>query len=116
MLDYHGKLVRWEDLASGRALVERYGRSGNEIADPKIWQQFASDLALGLVELVATLQPDAIIIGGGIGTHFDKYAHFLRDELKRHESPLVPMPPLIQASKPQEAVIYGCYDYLKQHD
>lgn len=114
MLNYGGKLTRWEDIASGRALVERYGKTGNKIEDPKIWQQFASDLTLGLAELVATLQPDVIIIGGGIGTHFNKYADFLRAELTRHENPMVPMPPLVQANKPQEAVIYGCYDFIRQ--
>lgn len=116
MLDYDGKLTRWEDIASGRALVERYGKTGNEIQDPKIWQQFAKDLSLGLVELIAALQPDVIIIGGGIGTHFNKYADFLKAELKRHETPMVPIPPVIQANKPQEAVIYGCYDYIIQHN
>ena len=116
MLDYNGKLTRWEDIASGRSLVERYGKPGSEIEDPKIWRQFAKDLSLGLVELVAAFQPNVIIIGGGIGTHFNKYAEFLRAELKRHENPMVTMPPLIQADKPQEAVIYGCYDYLIQHN
>ncbi len=114
MLDYHGKLVRWEDIASGRALVDRYGKPGSEIEDPKIWRQFAKDLSLGLVELVAAMQPEVIIIGGGIGTHFDKYGPYLRAELRRHENRMVMMPPVIQAKKPQEAVIYGCYDYLVQ--
>lgn len=115
MLDYEGKLVRWEDIASGRALVERYGQKGSEITNPKIWQKFANDLSLGLVELIAVMQPDVIIIGGGIGTHFHKYADFLRAELKRHENKMVPVPLLIQAKKPEEAVIYGCYEFIKQH-
>jgi len=115
MLDYNGKLTRWEDIASGRALVERYGQTGSQIQDPKIWQQFAKDLSLGLIELVAALQPDVIIIGGGIGTHFNKYAQFLNAELKRHENPMVPIPPIVKANKPEEAVIYGCYDYIKQN-
>lgn len=115
MLEYNGKLVRWEDVASGRALVERYGKKGSEISDPKIWQQFARDLSLGLVELMAAMQPDVIIIGGGIGTHFDKYAEFLREELKRHENKMVPVPPVIKAKRPEEAVIYGCYDFIRQN-
>ena len=114
MLDYHGKLRRWEDIASGRALVARYGKTGAQIDDPKIWRQFARDLSLGLVELVAALQPDVIIIGGGIGTHFHKYGDYLKSELKRHENKMIPMPPTIQADKPEEAVIYGCYDFIRQ--
>lgn len=115
MLDYDGKLVRWEDIASGRSLVERYGKTASQIEDPKVWQQFAKDLSLGLVELVAALQPDVIIIGGSIGTHFTKYSEYLRTELERHSNKMVLMPPVIQATKPQEAVIYGCYDYLHQN-
>ncbi len=115
VLNYNGRLTRWEDIASGRALVERYGKKASEIDDPEIWQQFAKDLSLGLVELVAALQPDVIIIGGGIGTHFNKYADFLRAELKRHENKMVPMPPVIQANKPEEAVIYGCYDFIRHN-
>ncbi len=114
LLDYNGKLVRWEDIASGRALLARYGKKGSEIEDPKIWQQFASDLSLGLIELIAVMQPDVIIIGGGIGTHFNKYEGFLSTELKKHEAPLVPIPPIIQANKPEEAVIYGCYTFIRQ--
>ncbi len=115
LLDYNGKLVRWEDSASGRALVNRYGQRGSEIEDPKIWQQFARDLSLGLVELIAVMQPDVIIIGGGIGTHFNKYSEYLQAELKRHEGPMVPIPPVIQANKPEEAVIYGCYTFIRQN-
>ncbi len=114
LLDYEGKLTRWEDLASGRALVNRYGKKGSEIDDPKVWQQFARDLSLGLVELIAVMQPDVIIIGGGIGTHFNKYGEYLRAELKRHQGPMVPIPPVIQANKPEEAVIYGCYTFIRQ--
>ena len=114
LLDYDGKLVRWEDIASGRSLVARYGKKGSEIDDPMIWQQFAKDLTLGLVELVAVMQPDVIIIGGGIGTHFNKYGNFLIAELKKHEGPMVPIPPVIAADKPEEAVIYGCYTFIRQ--
>lgn len=115
MLDYDGKLVRWEDIASGRSLVERYGKPGSEIDDPKIWLQFAKDLTLGLVELIAVMQPDIIIIGGGLGTHFHKYGGFLRGELLKHQNKMVQIPPVMKAKKPEEAVIYGCYDFIKQN-
>lgn len=114
LLDHEGELVRWEDLASGRALKRRYGKKASEINDPKIWQEYTQDLALGLIELIAVMQPDVIIVGGGVGTHFNKYGELLRAELKRHEAPMVPIPPVIQATKPEEAVIYGCYEYIRQ--
>lgn len=114
LFNYNGELVRWEDIASGRSLVKRYGKKGSEIDDPKIWRQYAKDLSLGLIELIAVFQPDAVIIGGGIGTHFVKYEEFLVSELKRRETTMVKIPLILQADKPEEAVIYGCYTFLRQ--
>ena len=114
LLDHGGQLVRWEDLASGRALKQRYGRKASEINDPRIWQAYTNDLALGLTELIAIMQPEVIIVGGGVGAHFNKYGDFLTAELKRHEGPMVPIPPIVQAKRPEEAVIYGCYVFLRQ--
>lgn len=114
LIDYNGELLRWEDIASGRSLVSRYGKKGSEINDPKIWAQYAKDFALGLIELIAVFQPDAVIVGGGIGTHFNKYGELLQAELKRRETPMVKIPVLIKASRSEEAVIYGCYTFLRQ--
>jgi hypothetical protein len=27
----------------------------------------------------------------------------------------VPIPPLLKAQRPEEAVVYGCYEYIKQN-
>ena len=55
-----------------------------------------------------------IVIGGSVGTYFDRYGKFLEAELKKFETPLVKAPALRGAARPEEAVIYGCYDYAKQ--
>ena len=113
MLEYKGKLVPWESFASGRAIVERYGKKAEAITDKAIWQRIAHDLALGLIQLVAVLQPEVIVIGGSVGAHFDRYGEFLKQAMKSLETPLLPMPPLVGAERPEEAVIYGCYDLAK---
>lgn len=115
VLAHEGKLVKWENFASGRAIVERFGKRAADIDDPVIWKLYAADLAQGLATLIAPFQPDIVIIGGGIGTHFNKYRSFLNEELKKYENNMVTMPPVIQAVKPEEAVIYGCYDFIKQN-
>jgi predicted NBD/HSP70 family sugar kinase len=114
VLEYNGKLTKWEDLASGRALVAKYGKRASEISDPGIWKEFSRGLARGMIELIATLQPDVIIIGGGVGSHFDKFSTYLMAELAKLENEMVKSPPIIQATRPEEAVIYGCYEFIRQ--
>lgn len=115
VLEFGDKLHKWEAIASGRALKNRYGKLASQITDPKIWAEFAKAVALGLNELIDTLTPEVVIIGGGVGAHFEKFAQPLQVELEKLSSPLVPIPPLLKAQRPEEAVIYGCYDFIKQH-
>jgi len=114
LLEHDGKIQKWEALASGKAFKERYGKLAADVDDQKIWKAFSHLIALGLNELLATLQPEAVIIGGGVGAHFEKFQPFLEAELKKASNPLVPIPPLLKAQRPEEAVIYGCYEYIKQ--
>lgn len=114
MLEHKGKLQKWESFASGRAIVARYGKPASELDDPTAWKVLSRDFATGMLTLAAMLQPDVIIIGGGAGSHFDKFGKFLRAELKKYETPLVPIPPVIPAKNPEEAVIYGCYELARQ--
>jgi glucokinase len=115
LMEYRGKHVPWESFASGHALVKKYGVPAKELTDKKDWKQFAYDLSLGFIKLIAMIQPDAIVLGGSVGHYFDQYGKFLRDYLKEHETPLVNIPPFFKASRPDEAVIYGCYDIAKEH-
>ena len=65
------------------------------------------------MELLAIVQPELIIFGGGVGTYLEKFQKYLMEELNSVKNPLVPVPPIIKAKRPEEAVIYGCYEYLK---
>ena len=114
MLEHKGKLVSWESFASGKAILDRYGKLAQDIDDEATWKRIAHDLALGFIELVALFEPEVIVVGGSVGTHFGKYGTFLKAELKKLETPLLPIPPIIGAQRPEEAVVYGCYDLAKQ--
>lgn len=113
VLEHKGKLMRWEHFASGKAIVERFGKRAQDISDDKTWKIIARDIALGLTELIVILQPEAIIIGGGVGSYFERYEQFLIKELHRYETPLVNLPVLQKARRPEEAVVFGCYDAAK---
>lgn len=115
-IPYHGKLANWESFASGRAFYARYHKFGSDIpaSNVAIWKSFAKNLAVGVFELVTVIQPDLIIIGGSMGTHFNKYASHLKAELKKYELPIIKIPKIVEAERPEEAVIYGCYDLARQ--
>ena len=115
LLDFKGKPTPWEKFASGRAIVERYGRFAEDIpkGDP-VWPIMVQDWTRGFLQLTAMLQPDVIVIGGSVGAYFDKYGKLLAAALKKHETPLMTIPPIIQAQRPNECVVYGAYDYAVQ--
>lgn len=112
--EHQGKPTQWEDFASGRAIVAKYGKRASEINDPKTWLTIARNISVGLIELISVIQPEVIVLGGGVGTHFDKYKKPLLNELKKYELPIVPIPPIVKAQNPEEAVIYGCLILAKQ--
>lgn len=111
--EHDGKQMQWEDFASGRAIVATYGKRASEITDEKTWKEIAHNIAIGLLQLIAIIQPEVIILGGGVGTHFAKFRKPLLAELKKYELPITPTPPIFRAQHPEEAVIYGCYHLAK---
>lgn len=113
MVEHKGKLVPWEGFASGHAIVELYGKPARDITDNKTWLAIARNLSVGLLELIALAEPEVIVFGGSVGTYFDRFGDLLAKELKKFETPLLPMPALRAAARPEEAVIYGCYDIAK---
>ena len=115
LLQKNNKLIKWESLISGKAITERFGKMAKDINDKKTWEIITHDIARGVLDLIAIMQPDAIIIGGGVGVHFKKYEELLKAELKKYETPLTPTPVILQAQSPEDAVIYGCYQLIKQN-
>jgi glucokinase len=114
LLEHKGKLMSWESFASGKAIFERYGKLARDIDDDATWHRIIFDLGLGLAELIAVTQPEVVVIGGGVGSSFSRYGKLLKEELKKYKTPLVEIPEIVGAERPEEAVIYGCYDLAKQ--
>ncbi len=114
-LQNHGKLESWEAFASGKAIVQRYGKIAAEITEPNAWRAIAHNLGLGIWTLVALVEPEVVIIGGGVGSHFNRFGDFLREDLESYATPVLGVPKLRQASKPEEAVVYGCFEMAKSN-
>ena len=114
IIEHRDKLVTWESFASGSAIVRRYGKMAKDIDDEKTWKAIARDISGGLIQLIALTEPDIIIIGGSVGRYYPRYRKYLSAELKKYETPLVPIPPIKAAERPDDAVLFGCYDLAKQ--
>ncbi|HEX8390497.1 MAG TPA: ROK family protein [Candidatus Saccharimonadales bacterium] len=111
MVEYDGRVQLWEDFASGQAIKRTYGKYARDITDKAVWNQIADKISRGLIAIIPILQPDCIVIGGSIGTYFNRYDDTLNKLLHEHLPAHITQPLLRQALHPEEAVVYGCYYY-----
>ncbi len=112
-IEHNGVMTIWEQFASGKAIVATYGKRASELEDPVAWGQIGRNIAEGLITILAIIQPDIVVFGGGVGNYLEKFKEPLLAELKKYENPLVGIPPIEKAKHPEEAVIYGCYEFAK---
>ena len=101
--------TEWEDLASGRAIVAKFNKMAQDLHDPAEWQWVAENLAQGLSPIIATLLPQAIVFGGGVGRYFDRFHGLLAEKIHRRLPAFIPVPTLSGATRTDDAVLYGCY-------
>ena len=114
LLEHEGSLQRWEEFASGKAIVAKFGLRASEITDPSTWYIVSRNIAIGLIDVIAATTPDVIVIGGGVGSNFAKFGDMLTSELLLYEDNLLRVPPIVGAQRAEEAVIYGCYILANQ--
>ena len=115
LIEYGGKLQEWEDFASGRSIYQTYDQYARDIVSVKIWDEIADRISRGFLTVIPMLQPDIIILGGSIGTYFDRYSTTLQRTLDAKLPPHIARPRFLQAAHPEQAVIYGCYYYALDH-
>lgn len=111
MIEYEGRLRSWESFAAGSSIVSTYGKFARDIHDPKIWRQIADKISRGMISIIPIINPEIIIIGGSVGTYFDRYEDALYKSIQERLNSNIAMPKIEQAIHPEEAVIYGCYYY-----
>jgi predicted NBD/HSP70 family sugar kinase len=111
LIEYDGVVREWESFASGQAIHKTYGKYAHDITSKRIWNKIADRISRGFLAVIPILQPEVIIIGGSIGTYFERFGQQLQDILKEKLPPHIPCPKIRQAKYPEMAVIYGCYYY-----
>jgi glucokinase len=104
---------KWfETAASGRAIARHYGKMARDIHSAKAWDEIAQTLAPGIFDLITTVEPDIVVLAGGVGVHYKKFI----EPLKRHLAelkPLYPLPPIKQAAFVETAPIIGALTLAK---
>lgn len=116
LLEHDGKLQRWEDFASGKAITKMFNKQASEITDKSAWYLISRNIALGLVDLITTLTPEIIVIGGGVGANLSKFEDKLTEELNIFANDMMIIPPIKIATRPEEAVIWGCFEFARNSD
>ncbi|MEV0582229.1 ROK family transcriptional regulator [Nonomuraea sp. NPDC050310] len=97
-----------EDTAG---LVFADARAGEPAARWAV-EQYAHDLAEGIAALVLTLDPDLVVLGGGVSRSGD----VLLDPLRRHLDPLCLQPPALTVSVlGDQAVVLGAVRHALNH-
>jgi fructokinase len=77
---YHGACL--EGLASGPAMQARWGQPAESLPpDHPAWELEAHYLALGLANLVMTLSPERVVLGGGV-MHQQGLYPLIRNEMR----------------------------------
>ena len=57
----------FEGMASGSAIAKRWGKPARELSNnPEVWKLEAKYIAQGLTDIIFTLSPQKIIMGGGV--------------------------------------------------
>ena len=73
-----------------------------------IMAEYAADLGRGLAVFASVLDPEVIILGGGISNAGEPLLELVRDAYREHVFAPAKDTPIIQASLGNDAGIYGC--------
>lgn len=111
LIEYDGVVREWETFASGKAIYNTYHKFARDIKSKRVWHSVADRISRGFLAVIPIIQPDVIIIGGSIGTYFKQYSGDLKGILREKLPDHIPLPKIVQAKHPEQAVIYGCYYY-----
>jgi predicted NBD/HSP70 family sugar kinase len=112
--EHAGKIQQWEDFASGKAIVEEFHKMASELEDPAAWKEISENLATGILNAIAAYTPDVVVLGGGVGSHYDKFKNSLNQALGSIKPREIALPPILEAKRPEEAVIYGCFELARK--
>ncbi len=97
----------------GGAYIEKiYGKKGENINDPNIWDEVSKYLAFGLYNTIVHWSPDIIVLGGAVtqSIPLDR----VEAHLKEIQTIFPTTPKIVKATLGSEAGAYGALAYINQ--
>lgn len=76
-----GEIGTFEHIASGAAIQKRFGKIAADIHDPQSWEVIAHELALGFYNIVTLINPQALVLAGGVSVHHKRFLPLLKRDL-----------------------------------
>jgi glucokinase len=101
-----------EAYASGTAFEEIYKMKPEDCSDPKIWEEYATHLATGLLNVIAMWNPGVIIFGGNISNKFDSFLPPLKAEFDKQT--FFAIPDLKLSTFRDNAGLLGGFTYIQK--
>lgn len=102
-----------EPYVSGSYFEEKYGQKGENISDPKIWDEISRYLAIGLLNTTVFWTPDIIVLGGNVSKSIplDKVSAYFKEFLTIYPN----APQIVKASLGDDAGFYGALNLLSKN-
>ncbi len=100
-----------ESYVSGSYFEKKYGQKGEEIKDPKIWDEISRNLAISLVNSTVHWTPDIIVLGGSVskGLPLDKVNVYFKEYLTIYPT----APQIVLGTLGETAGFYGALELLR---
>ena len=101
-------------MINGRSFEKRFGKKGEEIDDPEVWEDAAKFLAYGLNNIAVLWSPDVIVLGGSVMKSIDikKVEEHLKNILKIYPE----LPELKSAELGDHGGLWGAMAFLKKQE
>lgn len=100
-----------EPYVSGSYFEKTYGQKGENISDPKIWDEISKYLSISLVNTTVHWTPDIIVLGGSVSQSIplEKVNAYLKEFLTIYPA----APQVVLGTLGHDAGLYGALELLK---
>lgn len=105
---------RFEAAASGKSFTETYHHQGAEESDPTVWSEYGSRVGTCLFSMATLVRPQAIVIGGSMGAHWEQYRSAALSQFDTLNAGMFQRPVIVAASQPETAVAAGCLQRARE--
>lgn len=85
------------NLVSGRAIIRDFGTIAHNIHSPSIWQEIATRMAAGLYNIATLVQPEAIVLAGGVTANHRRFVPLIKNAWK--DMPFMYAPPKLEVAQ-----------------